>query len=50
VIALLVGRAEVQPSDYPGLLRSVRVSFLIFTVLCVFGVAASLVGPRRESR
>jgi EmrB/QacA subfamily drug resistance transporter len=47
VLAIVVGRHEIGPSDYPHLLTSVRISFAIFTVLCVLGVAASLVGPRR---
>ncbi|NLE11789.1 MAG: MFS transporter [Actinobacteria bacterium] len=47
VLALVVGRDVIRPADYPHLLTSVRVTFLIFTVLCVFGIAASLVGPRR---
>jgi EmrB/QacA subfamily drug resistance transporter len=49
VLALEVGRQAIQPADYPRVLSSVRVSFLIFTVLCVVGVGASLVGPRRPS-
>jgi MFS family permease len=48
VLALEVGRQAIQPADYPQLLSSVRLSFLIFTGLCVCGVAASLVGPRRR--
>ena len=48
VLALEVGRQEIVPADYPRLLTSVRISFLIFTVLCVVGVAFSLVGPRRD--
>jgi hypothetical protein len=48
VIALLVGEAVVGPgTNPPGLLTSIRVTFLIFTVLSVLGVAASLVGPRK---
>jgi MFS family permease len=46
VIALIVGQAIIEPATYPELLTSIRVTFLIFTVLCVFGVGASLVGPR----
>jgi EmrB/QacA subfamily drug resistance transporter len=46
VLAVEVGRQAIQPANYPQVLSSVRVSFLIFTVLCVVGVAASLVGPR----
>ncbi len=47
VLALEMGRHAIQPSDYPQVLGSVRISFLIFTALCVLGVGASLVGPRR---
>jgi MFS family permease len=49
VLAIVVGRHEIDPArDQPHLLTSVRISFAIFAVLCVFGVAASLVGPRKE--
>jgi EmrB/QacA subfamily drug resistance transporter len=48
VLAIVVGRHVIGPGDYPHLLTSVRISFAIFTVLCVLGVAASLVGPRAE--
>ncbi len=49
VLAIVVGRHEIDPiNDKPQLLTSVRISFAIFAVLCVFGVAASLVGPRKE--
>jgi hypothetical protein len=41
----------IQPENYPQLraplLTTIRVSFVIFTVLCVVGIAASLVGPRQ---
>ncbi len=46
LLAVLVGRKAIKPEDYPALLTSVRLTFLIFTALCVVGVAASLVGPR----
>jgi MFS family permease len=48
VLALEVGRHEIAPADYPGLLTSVRLSFLIFTALCAVGVGASLVGPGKR--
>lgn len=48
VLALQVGRQAIQPADYPQVLSSVRITFLIFAVLCVLGVGASLVGPRRR--
>lgn len=50
VLAVLVGREAIQPSDYPGFLDSVQITFLIFTVLCTLGIAAALVGPRRAPR
>jgi MFS family permease len=49
VIAVVVGRTVIEPSVYPQLLTSIRVAFLIFTVLSAIGVVAALVGPRRES-
>ncbi len=49
VMALVVGRHAIEPADYPHLLTSARICFLIFTVLSALGVAASLVGPRRRS-
>jgi len=48
VLALVVGRHVIEPGDYSHLLTSVRICFAIFTVLCGLGVAASLVGPRRD--
>jgi MFS family permease len=47
VLAVMIGQKAIEPADYPVLLDSIRISFLIFAVLSVFGVAASLVGPRK---
>jgi MFS family permease len=46
VLAVVVGQHPIGPNDYPHVLTSVRITFAIFTVLCVAGVAASWVGPR----
>jgi hypothetical protein len=46
VLAVVVGPHPIGTADYPNVLTSVRITFAIFTVLCVVGVAASLVGPR----
>lgn len=48
VLAVVVGRHEIGPADHVHLLSSVRITFLIFAVLCVIGVLASLVGPGRR--
>lgn len=47
VLALEVGRQAIQPGDYPQLLTSMRISYLVFTGLCALGLGAALVGPRR---
>jgi hypothetical protein len=47
IIAIEVGRHVIEPADYLHLLTSLRICFAIFAALCVIGVAASLVGPRR---
>jgi EmrB/QacA subfamily drug resistance transporter len=48
VLAIVVGRHVIKPADYPGFLTSTRITFAIFAGLCVVGVAASLVGPKRQ--
>jgi hypothetical protein len=42
-----MGRNTNVAADLPHLLLSIRITFAVFTVLCVLGVAASLVGPRK---
>jgi EmrB/QacA subfamily drug resistance transporter len=52
IMALIVGRHDFQPADYPNLLRAIRLNFAIFTGVCAFSVVASLVRgkmPRPES-
>ncbi|NLO27771.1 MAG: MFS transporter [Actinobacteria bacterium] len=43
IMALVVGRHDIQTADYPALLTAVRLTFAILTVLCAAGVATSLV-------
>jgi MFS family permease len=49
ILAIVVGGQAIEPAVYPRILTAVRISFVVLTVLCVLGVAASLVGPRREA-
>jgi EmrB/QacA subfamily drug resistance transporter len=46
VLAVVVGPHPITKADYANVLTSVRITFAIFTVLCIIGVACSLVGPR----
>lgn len=45
MLAVFVGRNAITPADHPALLTSIRLTFLIFTVLCAIGIGMSLVGP-----
>jgi EmrB/QacA subfamily drug resistance transporter len=43
LFSLFIGRIQIVPETYPLFLISVRVAFIIFVILCVIGVFASLV-------
>jgi EmrB/QacA subfamily drug resistance transporter len=42
IFALVIGRVEITPEYYPAVVRSVQYAFVLFTVLCVIGIYASL--------
>lgn len=42
VFALIIGRVQITPTQYPALLESIHLCFIIFTVLCFVGIFASL--------
>ena len=42
VFAIFLGQEEITPSNYDLFLKSVFVSFLVFTFLCIIGVFFSL--------
>jgi uncharacterized membrane protein YhaH (DUF805 family) len=46
VMAVIVGRQDIQPADYPHLLTAIRLTFAIFTAVCALSVVASLVRGR----
>lgn len=41
--AVFIGGAAITPSVYPALMMSVTAAFVVFTLLCVAGIAASYV-------
>ena len=52
VFALVIGRVEITPEYYPAFITSVHDIFILFTVLCIIGIYASLIrgnGKRRGS-
>jgi hypothetical protein len=46
VFSLFIGKARIVPANYPLFMRSMRVSFGVFFVLCVCGVFFSLARGR----
>jgi EmrB/QacA subfamily drug resistance transporter len=48
IFALVMGRAPIQPSIYPQFLRSVRIAFVFYALLCIAGIFASLARGNRD--
>ena len=48
LISLYIGKQTINPSTYPGLISAMRTGFIIFSILSVFGIFASL--ARHEKR
>jgi len=46
IIAITVGQVEITPEYYNAFIGSIQVAFLIFTLLCIAGIGASLVRGR----
>lgn len=42
LIALYIGKQTINPSTYPGLISAMRTGFVIFSILSIFGIFASL--------
>jgi EmrB/QacA subfamily drug resistance transporter len=42
IFAVVIGHVEITPQYYDAFINSVQIAFVIFTVLCLFGVGASL--------
>jgi hypothetical protein len=42
LISLYIGKQTITPSTYPGLISGMRTGFIIFSVLSVLGIFASL--------
>jgi EmrB/QacA subfamily drug resistance transporter len=42
LIALFIGKETINPATYPGLLSGMRTGFIIFSILSVLGIFASL--------
>jgi len=47
LLALYLGNDAIAPETYPGLIATMRTGFMIFSVLCILGIFASLARNRR---
>jgi len=43
VFALFIGRVEINKANYPALVKSIDILFLLFCILCFGGIFASMV-------
>jgi MFS family permease len=50
VLTIVIGRAPIQPANYPLFLKSVRIIFALFSMLGVLGVYFSLIRGRLRNR
>ena len=50
IMALIVGRHDIQPADYPNLLDAIQLTFGVFTGVCALSVLASLVRGKMPGR
>ena len=42
IFSIFIGKAEINPSNFPEFITSIRTAFLIFAVLCFIGIFFSL--------
>jgi len=49
LLALYIGKQPIMRSTYPGLISAMRTGFVIFSVLSVLGIFASLARHGKKS-
>jgi hypothetical protein len=49
LLALFIGKEAIMPKTYPGLISGMRTGFIIFSLLCILGIFASLARNNRLS-
>lgn len=42
ILSIYVGQAVLTPTAYPGLIRGMQTGFIVFSLLCIMGIFASL--------
>jgi EmrB/QacA subfamily drug resistance transporter len=49
LFAIVIGRVEITPACYPQFIASLHWAFVLFFVLCILGIAASLMRGKRHA-
>jgi EmrB/QacA subfamily drug resistance transporter len=49
IFSLFIGKVLITPENYPQLLTSIQIAFIIFTILCFIGIFISYAGRKRNS-
>jgi hypothetical protein len=49
ILSIFVGKVKITPENYEQFLSSLRISFLIFTIICTGGIFASMARGRLRS-
>jgi len=50
LVALYIGKQAINPSTYPGLMSAMKTGFIIFSILSIFGIFASLARNKKNSK
>ena len=50
LFSIYIGRVEINPSNFPQFLSSVKMAFLVFSILCFGGIFASIARGKTTSR
>jgi uncharacterized membrane protein len=48
LFSIIIGRVEITPEYYPQFIRSLQYAFVLFTIFCILGIAASLKRGKRQ--
>jgi hypothetical protein len=49
IFTLVIGRVQIDPAVYEQLLKSIRIAFGVFALLCFGGIFASMVRGKLHS-
>jgi hypothetical protein len=50
LISLYIGKQSINPATYPGLISAMRTGFVIFSILSVLGIFASLARHEKQGK